>query len=104
MKLLVPSTVLLLMISVGMSLNWTQFLANWRRLTLATWGKLLAATFIIPPILALALGNLLPLDRVICAATGKRCSRHESGVPWTIFDGVEVGRPDGPRTTRTFVR
>jgi len=63
MKLLVPSTVLLLMVSVGMSLNWTQFLANWRRLTLATWGKLLAATFIIPPILALALGSLLPLDR-----------------------------------------
>jgi BASS family bile acid:Na+ symporter len=63
MKLLVPSTVLLLMVSVGMSLNWTQFLANWRRLTLATWGKLLVATFIVPPILALALGSLLPLDR-----------------------------------------
>jgi len=63
MKLLLPSTVLLLMVSVGMSLNWTQFLANLRRLTLATWGKLLLATFIIPPILALALGSLLPLDR-----------------------------------------
>jgi Predicted Na+-dependent transporter len=63
MKLLVPSTVLLLMVSVGMSLNWTQFLANWRRLTVAKWGKLLVATFIIPPILALALGSLLPLDR-----------------------------------------
>jgi bile acid:Na+ symporter, BASS family len=63
MKLLVPSTVLLLMVSVGMSLNWTQFLANWRRLTLAKWAKLLVATFIIPPILALALGSLLPLDR-----------------------------------------
>jgi bile acid:Na+ symporter, BASS family len=63
MKLLVPSTVLLLMVSVGMSLNWTQFLANWRRLTLAKWGKLLVATFIVPPILALTLGSLLPLDR-----------------------------------------
>jgi BASS family bile acid:Na+ symporter len=63
MKLLVPSTVLLLMVSVGMSLNWTQFLANWRRLTLAKWAKLLVATFIVPPILALALGSLLPLDR-----------------------------------------
>jgi bile acid:Na+ symporter, BASS family len=63
MKLLLPSTVLLLMVSVGMSLNWTQFLANWRRLTLATWGKLLVATFIIPPILALALASLLRLDR-----------------------------------------
>jgi bile acid:Na+ symporter, BASS family len=63
MKLLVPSTVLLLMVSVGMSLNWTQFLANWRRLTLATWAKLLAATFIVPPIIALALASLLRLDR-----------------------------------------
>jgi BASS family bile acid:Na+ symporter len=63
MKLLVPITVLLLMVSVGMSLNWTQFLANWRRLTVATWGKLLVATFIIPPIFALALWSLLPLDR-----------------------------------------
>src|SRR5512133_1753689 len=63
MKLLLPSTVLLLMISVGLSLNWTQFLANWRRLTLATWAKLLAATFIVPPILALALASLLRLVR-----------------------------------------
>jgi BASS family bile acid:Na+ symporter len=63
MKFLLPSTVLLLMISVGMSLNWIQFLANWRRLTLATWVKLLAVTFIIPPILALALASLLRLDR-----------------------------------------
>ena len=63
MKLLLPITVPLLMVSVGMSLNWTQFLANWRRLTVATWGKLLAATFIVPPILALSLANLLRLDR-----------------------------------------
>ena len=35
---------------------------------------------------------------------GSRCSRHERGVSWTIFGGVEVGRPDGPRTTRTLVR
>jgi BASS family bile acid:Na+ symporter len=63
MKLLLPSTVLLLMVSVGMSLNWTQFLASWRRFTLATWGKLLLATFIVPPVIALALGTLLPLDR-----------------------------------------
>ena len=63
MKHLLPITVLLLMVSVGMSLNWTQFLANWRRLTLATWAKLLAATFIVPPILALALASLLRLDR-----------------------------------------
>jgi bile acid:Na+ symporter, BASS family len=63
MNLLVPTTVLLLMVSVGMSLNWTQFLASWRGFTLVTWGKLLVATFIVPPILALALGSLLPLNR-----------------------------------------
>jgi predicted Na+-dependent transporter len=85
MKLLLPSTVLLLMVFVGMSLNWTQFLANLRRLTLATWGKLLLATFIIPPILALALGSLLPLDRgaliglfLIAVAPGVSHSYHES--------------------------
>ncbi len=63
MKFLLPTTVLLLMVSVGMSLNWTQFLANWRRLTLAKWAKLLAVTFIVPPIIALALASLLRLDR-----------------------------------------
>jgi BASS family bile acid:Na+ symporter len=63
MKYLLPGTVLLLMISIGMSLDWTQFVANWRQLTLANWGKLLVATFIIPPILALTLGNLLRLDQ-----------------------------------------
>jgi BASS family bile acid:Na+ symporter len=63
MKYLLSSTVLLLMISIGMSLDWTQFRSNWRQLTLANWGKLLIATFIIPPILALTLGNVLPLDR-----------------------------------------
>jgi bile acid:Na+ symporter, BASS family len=63
MKFLLPLTVLLLMVSVGMSLNWTQFLENWRRLTLAKWAKLLAVTFIVPPIIALALANLLRLDR-----------------------------------------
>ena len=63
MKFIIPSAVFVLMISVGMSLNLSQFLANWRRLTIATWGKLLAATFILPPILALLIGNLLPIDR-----------------------------------------
>ncbi len=63
MKLLLTITVLLLMISVGMSLHWTQFLTNWRRRTITTWAKLLAATFIIPPVLALAVASLLRLDR-----------------------------------------
>jgi bile acid:Na+ symporter, BASS family len=62
MKLIIPVTVFLLMMSVGMSLNRAQFIATWRRLTPGIWGKLLAATFIIPPIIALGLGKLLPID------------------------------------------
>jgi BASS family bile acid:Na+ symporter len=63
MKYIIPITVLLLMVSVGMSLNWPEFVANWRRLSIKTWAKLLVATFIIPPILALALEWSLPIDR-----------------------------------------
>jgi BASS family bile acid:Na+ symporter len=62
MKLLILATVWSLMISIAMSLNWTQFVATWRRLTPAIWGKLLLATFIIPPIIAIALQKLLPID------------------------------------------
>lgn len=58
-----PAAVLVLMISIGMSLDWAQFVANWRRLTLGTWGRLLVATFILPPILALLIATLLPIDR-----------------------------------------
>ena len=35
---------------------------------------------------------------------GSRGSLYERGVSWTIFGEVEVGRPEGPRTTRTLVR
>jgi BASS family bile acid:Na+ symporter len=37
-------------------------LANARRLTAAIWGRLLLATFVLPPLLALALGAVLPVD------------------------------------------
>lgn len=62
MKALLPAAVFMLMVSIGMSLSPRQLLENWRRLTPALWGKLLAATFLVPPLLALALGKLLPLD------------------------------------------
>ncbi len=62
MKYLLQGTVLMLMVSVGMSLSPRQLLDNWRRLTPSLWGKLLLATFFVPPLLALALGHLLPLD------------------------------------------
>jgi BASS family bile acid:Na+ symporter len=59
---LLQIAVLMLMVSVGMSLSPRQLLENWRRLTPALWAKLLAATFLVPPLLALALGHLLPLS------------------------------------------
>src|SRR5262245_32360770 len=62
MKLLILVTVWSLMISIGMSLNITQFIATWRRLTAVIWAKLLVVTFIIPPIIAIALQKLLPID------------------------------------------
>jgi predicted Na+-dependent transporter len=61
MKYLLPVAVLMLMLSVGMSLRPGQLWENWRRLTPSLWGRLLAATFLVPPLLALALGRLLSL-------------------------------------------
>ena len=63
MKYLVSCVVLMLMLSIGMSLSPRRLLENWGRLTLSLWARLVAGTFLVPPLLALALGNLLPLDR-----------------------------------------
>jgi BASS family bile acid:Na+ symporter len=62
MKYLLPSAVLILMLSIGISLKFREIVANWRRLTLAHWSRLLLATFILPPLIALGLGQLLPLS------------------------------------------
>jgi len=51
----------MLMLSIGMSLSPRQLLANWRRLTTSLWTRLLAATFLLPPLLALTLGHLFSL-------------------------------------------
>jgi bile acid:Na+ symporter, BASS family len=61
MKFLVSCVVLMLMLSIGMSLSPRRLLENWGRLTLSLWVRLLAGTFLVPPLLALALGNLLRL-------------------------------------------
>jgi BASS family bile acid:Na+ symporter len=61
LKLLMPVAVLMLMVSVGMSLDVRELLANWRRLTPVLWAKLLLATFLVPPACALALGAVLPI-------------------------------------------
>lgn len=62
MEYLLNAAVLMLMVSVGMSLSPGQLVDNWRRLTPSLWLKLLLATFLLPPLLALALGKVLPLD------------------------------------------
>ena len=61
MQYLLPAVVFLLMVSVGMSLKLTEVVAQWRRLEWATWLRLLLATFVIPPALALLTANLFRL-------------------------------------------
>jgi predicted Na+-dependent transporter len=67
MQYLLPAAVLMLMLSIGMSLRLADLVAHWRRLTAGVWARLLLATFILPPAIALALGNALPLDRTAMA-------------------------------------
>jgi BASS family bile acid:Na+ symporter len=62
MKYLLPSAVLILMLSIGMSLKFREIVANWRRLSWVSWTRLLLATFLLPPGIALGLGQLLPLS------------------------------------------
>jgi BASS family bile acid:Na+ symporter len=61
-KYLPAIAVFLLMVSTGMSLDRREFIANWRRLTPGIWARLLLATFIVPPAVALVLGRVLPID------------------------------------------
>lgn len=67
MRLFLPIAVLMLMVATGMSLDRGQFVANWRRLTPGMWARLLAATFLVPPALALALGHTLPIGAAATA-------------------------------------
>jgi len=59
---LLPASVFVLMVSVGMSLRIRELIANWRALTWDAWLRLLLATFLIPPTVTLLLGRVLPLD------------------------------------------
>ena len=61
MKLLLPGAVFLLMMSVGMSLRHDRMLAAYRRMTWSAWLRLLLATFIVPPAIALLLPHIFPL-------------------------------------------
>jgi|SRR6516162_1824529 len=60
MRYVVPASVFLLMVSVGMSLRYRQVLDGLRRMRWTTWLGLLLATFIVPAGLALLLGRILP--------------------------------------------
>lgn len=62
MKPLLLMAVFILMVSVGMSLSLRQVWENWRRLTPSLWVRLLAATFIVPPMLAMGLGRMFTLE------------------------------------------
>ena len=62
MKLLFPIAVFLLMVSIGMSLRPSHLWKYWRGMIGGNGLRLLLATFIVPPAVALLLYHLLPLD------------------------------------------
>ena len=61
MKFILPEAVFVLMLSVGMSLRHDKMLAAYRRMTWPAWLRLLLATFIVPPAIALLLPHIFPL-------------------------------------------
>ena len=62
MKLILPSAVFVLMLSIGMSLQYGKILAGYRRMTWQVWTRLVLATFIVPPAIALLLPHIFPLS------------------------------------------
>ena len=62
MKLVLPAAVFVLMLSVGMSLRYGRIIAGYRRMTWSVWMRLLLATFIVPPAIALLLPHIFPLS------------------------------------------
>ena len=62
MKLVLPAAVFVLMLSVGMSLEFGKIIAGYRRMTWSVWVRLLLATFFVPPAIALLLPHIFPLS------------------------------------------
>src|SRR5271167_4212828 len=62
MKHLLPAAVFLLMVSIGMSLKPPELLRHWRNRTPWAWLRLLVATFLVPPAVALLMFRWMPLD------------------------------------------
>src|SRR5581483_3317938 len=61
MRLLLPASVFILMVSVGMSLHFGKVISHWRGRGANTWIRLLLATFILPALAALILARIFPL-------------------------------------------
>jgi predicted Na+-dependent transporter len=61
MKFILPGAVFLLMMSVGMSLRYDKIISACRRMRWSVWVRLLLATFIVPPAIALLLPHIFPL-------------------------------------------
>ncbi|HVO11147.1 MAG TPA: hypothetical protein VMX54_10450 [Vicinamibacteria bacterium] len=61
LRLVVPAAVLLLMVSVGMSLDPSRLLGESRRLGGWAWARLLLFTFVVPPAAALVLARVFGL-------------------------------------------
>jgi bile acid:Na+ symporter, BASS family len=64
MKYLLPAAVFLLMLSIGMSLQPSELGRQWRRMHGVAWIRLLLATFIVPPAVALLLARWTHLNYV----------------------------------------
>jgi predicted Na+-dependent transporter len=61
-KLLLPSAIFLMMVSIGTSFRTEAMWENLRRMSWWMWLRLLLAVFILPPALALGLARVLPLS------------------------------------------
>jgi BASS family bile acid:Na+ symporter len=61
LRLVVPAAVLVLMVSVGMSLDLSQLVGESRRLGGGAWLRLLLFTFVVPPAVALLLARFFGL-------------------------------------------
>jgi bile acid:Na+ symporter, BASS family len=87
MSFLLPAAVLMLMVSVGMSLDLRSLVGNWKRLTWRVWVRLLLTTFLLPPLIALGLGHVLPI-----------------GLPSTAGLFLVAVAPGAPLMTRNLAR
>ncbi len=62
MKYILQACVFVLMVSIGMALKPSDLMSRWRQQSLSDWLRLLLATFILPPVMALLLHRFLHLS------------------------------------------